>query len=81
MQPCDRKRLPHESAREYDTAFRRLVTRAYPSDDFTTQDLLAKVNFISNIGQSEVRIQLRTAKLGMLEEAINVTSQLELIWD
>ncbi|KAL7880306.1 hypothetical protein SRHO_G00025600, partial [Serrasalmus rhombeus] len=90
FQPCDsaewnrvnfigRKRLPQESAREYGNTLRRLVIKAYPTVGAPTQDLLAKDHFIANVGSAELRIQLRTAKLETLEEAINVASELELI--
>lgn len=74
LQPCDsdewnrvnftsRKRFPSETAREFGNALRRLVGKAYPSVDFARQDLSAKDQFITNIGRTDLRVQLRTAKM------------------
>ena len=90
LDPCDsddwnrtsfssRRRLHNESVREFGIALRRLVTKAYPTIDHNTQDVLAKDHFISHVGNGDLRINLRSAKPATLEEAINLAAELELI--
>ena len=90
LDPCDsvdwnrasfssRRRLHNESVREYGIALRRLVTKAYPTIDINTQDVLAKDHFIAHVGNGDLRINLRSAKPATLEEAINLAAELELI--
>lgn len=90
LDPCDsddwnrasfssRRRLHNESIREFGIALRRLVTKAYPTADPNTQDLLAKDHFIANVGNGDLRVSLRSAKPTSLEDAINLAAELELI--
>lgn len=76
-----RRRVATESAREFGNALRRLVSKAYPSANGATQDLLAREHFVAHVGVGELRIQLRSAKPTTLEAAINLASELELIRD
>lgn len=73
---ASRIRLPNESAREFGTALRRLVVRAYPVVDYATQDMLARDHFVVHVGSGELRIQLRSAKPSTLEDAINLASEI-----
>ena len=90
LDPCDsddwnranfssRRRLHNETVREFGIALRRLVTKAYPSIDLNTQDVLAKDHFIAHVGNGDLRISLRSVKPATLEEAINLAAELELI--
>ena len=90
LEPCDsddwsratfmsRKRLHEETAREFGNALRRLVTRAYPSADEPTRDLLARDHFVSHFAEGDFRISLRSNKPKTLEEAIDLASEMELL--
>lgn len=74
-----RKRQPNETVREFGNALRRLISKAYPSVDGVTRDLLARDHFIAHIGCADTRIHLRSVKPATLEGAINLASELELI--
>ena len=74
-----RKRLHNETVREFGIALRRLVTKAYPTADANTHDMLAKDHFIANVGSGDLRVSLRSAKPPTLEAAITLAAELELI--
>ena len=90
LEPCDsadwhranflgRRRLHNETIREFGTALRRLISKAYPSADNSTRELFARDHFIEHVGKGDLRVNLRSAKPATLEEAINLASELELI--
>lgn len=74
-----RRRQPNESAREFGNALRRLAARAYPTADEVTRDMLARDQFILHFATGDFRVNLRAAKLKTLEEAINLSSEMELL--
>ena len=74
-----RQRTQGESARDFCNTLRRLVEKAYPSVDFNTRDMLAKDQFIAKVGSGDVRVQLRSAKPGNLETAMDLASEFEQI--
>jgi hypothetical protein len=90
LEPCEstdwnrvsfssRKRQPNETVREFGNALRQLISKAYPSVDNATRDLLARDHFVAHIGCADTRIHLRSVKPATLEGAINLASELELI--
>ena len=74
-----RRRQPNESAREFGNSLRRLVARAYPTADERTRDMLARDQFILHFATGDFRVNLRAAKPKTLEEAINLSSEMELL--
>lgn len=74
-----RRRLHNEMAREFGNALRRLVSQAYPSADDHTRDLLARDHFIMHSAAGEFRVSLRSAKPETLEDAIDLTAEIELL--
>lgn len=92
FEPCDsddwgrasftsRRRRPNETAREFGNALRRLANRAYPSADDRTRDMLARDQFILHLATGDFRVSLRAAKPKTLEEAIELSSEMELLRD
>ena len=90
FEPCDsddwgrasftsRRRHPNETAREFGNALRRLANRAYPSADDRTRDMLARDQFILHLATGDFRVSLRAAKPKTLEEAIELSSEMELL--
>ena len=90
FEPCDsddwgrasftaRRRRPNETAREFGNALRRLANRAYPSADDRTRDMLARDQFILHLATGDFRVSLRAAKPRTLEEAIDLSSEMELL--
>ena len=76
---ASRRRLHNESAREFGNHLRRLVGRAYPTADPSTQDLLARDQFITHVSTGDFRISLRSAKPTTLDAAIQLASEMELL--
>lgn len=74
-----RRRQQNESTREFGNALRRLAARAYPSADEVTRDMLARDQFILHVASGTFRINLRAAKPKTLEEAIDLSSEMELL--
>lgn len=92
FEPCDsddwsrasftaRRRRPNETAREFGNALRRLAARAYPTADECTRDMLARDQFILHFATGDFRVSLRGAKPKTLEDAIDLSSEMELLRD
>ncbi|XDV37980.1 hypothetical protein PO909_007483 [Leuciscus waleckii] len=90
FEPCDssdwsratftaRRRMHNETAREFGNALRRLATKAYPTADNCTCDMLARDQFLTHFATGDFRISLRRAKPNTLEDAIDLASELELL--
>lgn len=75
----DRRRMHNETAREFGNALRRLATKAYPSADNATRDMLARDQFLTHFATGDFRISLRRAKPKTLEDAIDLASEIELL--
>ena len=67
----------NETAREFGNALRRLATKAYPTSDNRTHDILSRDQFLTHFATGDFRISLRHAKPNPLEDAIDLASEME----
>ena len=90
FEPCDssdwsratfiaRRRMHNETAREFGNDLRRLATKAYPTADDRTRDMLARDQFLTHFATGDFRISLRRSKPNTLEDAIDLASEIELL--
>ncbi len=56
-----------------------MVTGVYPTADDCTRDMLARDQFILHFATGNCRVSLRVAKPKTLEEAIEFSSEMELL--
>lgn len=75
----ERRRMHNETAREFGNALRRLATKAYPSADNGTRDMLARDQFLTHFVAGDFRVSLRRAKPKTLDDAIDLASEIELL--